>query len=713
MSDLNQQENSEEKDPKEIVSKWLALIKAHNKEFRAWRKTGDDIVKKYKNEAKSSGDENYERVMFNILWSNVQTLKPAHFARMPKIVVERRIKSSDPISRLAATIAENLGHFNLSQWKDEHETAFNQALEDRLLPGRGLVWNRYVPEFEDVLDEVGNTVVDEEGSPVQQKVREKIIGEYLFWKDFGHTPGRTWADIANGGAAWKRQYLTKEECKERWPDYYKDLDYSCKPLGLEEKNDKGEDIETGKAEIYEIWDSKDRQVIWLSESYEEAPLEIQDDPLHLQKFFPFSRPLYATLSTDSLIPTADYSVYRGLAEDLESITKRISALTEMVRLVGVHSAEISANLSAMFDKEDGELTPINSWQAFSEGGGFKGVLQWMPIKEVVEAISQLHQQREVIIAKIYEITGISDIIRGSTNPNETATAQQIKGQFANLRIAKSQGEVQRFLRDNIAIQIELMVEHYDDQAIADMGGYDTFSEEDKQIFIQALQLLRNDKLRTFKIEIETDSTISVDEAQEKEDRREYLQSVGTYWQQAFQVAQIQPEFKKPMMEGALWAARSFRSGRQLEQVFERAIADMEAAEQAAKNQPPQPPPPDPKMVEAQNKAQLAQQQLQIDQFIAQKEIEIKQFLAQHKQNLDMQKIQMNAAVKQQAIQGDMQIKAQAAQQDMQLKAYELTQGQQLEQAKAIRESSAQTMATQASQQNQMQPLVLNVNLPPT
>jgi hypothetical protein len=44
---------------------------------------------------------------------------------------------------------------------------------------------------------------------------------------------------------------------------------------------------------------------------------------------------------------------------------------------------------------------------------------------------------------IYEVTGISDIVRGQGNAQETATAQEIKSQWGSLRIRKLQKQIER------------------------------------------------------------------------------------------------------------------------------------------------------------------------------------------------------------------------------------------------------------------------------
>ena len=64
----------------------------------------------------------------------------------------------------------------------------------------------------------------------------------------------------------------------------------------------------------------------------------------------------------------------------------------------------------------------------------------------------LYTQRTQILEIIYEITGISDLLRGNTKASETATAQQLKAQFGSMRMRKRQEEIERYIRDLFRIK---------------------------------------------------------------------------------------------------------------------------------------------------------------------------------------------------------------------------------------------------------------------
>ena len=59
--------------------------------------------------------------------------------------------------------------------------------------------------------------------------------------------------------------------------------------------------------------------------------------------------------------------------------------------------------------------------------GLKGAIDIVDLTPIANAPNQSYQAMAQVKQQIYDITGISDIIRGQTNASETATAQQLKG----------------------------------------------------------------------------------------------------------------------------------------------------------------------------------------------------------------------------------------------------------------------------------------------
>jgi hypothetical protein len=96
---------------------------------------------------------------------------------------------------------------------------------------------------------------------------------------------------------------------------------------------------------------------------------------------------------------------------------------------------------------------------FAERGGIKGQVDWVPIDQVVNAIGHLRQYRQDKVMQIYEVLGISDIMRGSSKASETAAAQQIKAQFGSTRIQLKQFYIADWITQALRIKAEIICKH--------------------------------------------------------------------------------------------------------------------------------------------------------------------------------------------------------------------------------------------------------------
>jgi hypothetical protein len=595
----------EYKTPEGKYRRWLVEIDQSEKWCRDWHETAKKCLKRYRDD-RNELQKTQRRI--NIFWSNVETLKPALYARRAKPVVERRFRDADPIGKAAAETLERATTFATDS--DQFDEVIRQARDDRLIVGRGTAWLRYVPHFQEMQPPTpadGVSVTDDAAeyeaetqaqAPAEALVFEEVAHDYVAWEDYLMSPAKTWREVS-----WvaRKVQMTRAELVER---FGKEIG-SAVPLNEradKNGNDSAEarfrDGLSARADVFEIWSKAERKVCWLARGYE-GLLDERDDPLRLRDFFPCPRPMFATVTTESLIPIPDYLMYKDQADDLDSVTLRLSMLTEACRVAGVYDASQDASVGRLFSEaSDNQLIPVNTWAAFSEKGGLRGVMDFVPLDGIIATIRELTAREQVLKAQIYEITGISDIVRGYSAPQETATAQQIKGQFAALRLQEQQSEVARFARDLIAMTAEIISEHFQPQTIALMSGLAEQAPEFQQNFMPAVQLLRDDRMRSFRIDIETDSTIAVDETADKQAATEFLTAMGNYMASSLPMAQQAPELLPVIGQGAVFLARRFRAGRQLEGSIE---ASFQALEQRAQQmaQQPQQQQPDPAMLKAQ------------------------------------------------------------------------------------------------------------------
>jgi len=595
-----------ESEDKKSAQPWHDELSRYKEVFKKWTERGEKVVKRYRDERK---DVEATDARFNIFWSNVQTLKPAIYAKPPNPEVSRRFDDQNDAARVASTILERVLAYEITQYPDFHATLSN-VVDDRLLPGRGVAWIRYEPVIESVETEPQITDYEEVGEGYEEEGYEQITSEtspvdYVYWQDFAHLPARTWEEVT-----WvaRRVYMSLEEGEERFGDVFKLV-----PLTLSPDRQDGEKETTQslkKAEIWEIWSKSEKCVYWIAENYD-IVLDHRDDPLELINFFPCPKPYFATTTSGSLVPVADFLLYQDQADEIDDLTGRIKHLTKAMKVMGIYAADEPAIERLMKEGNDGVLIPVKNWAAFVEKGGLQGAVQFMPLRDVAQALQQLYVARESCKQIVYETTGLSDIMRGASVASETATAQQIKSQFASLRLNNMKDDMSRFARDILRMKSEIICSKYQPETLVQISG--VMSTPDAQFVQAAIELLKNETMRNFNIDIETDTLVQIDQQTEKANRVEFLTSVSSYLEKILPVGQQHPELVPLLGEMLLFGIRGFKIGRTIEGSFEQYISQATQQAKAKAAQPPQPPPPTPEMIRAQAEVQNAQAKNQMEQ----------------------------------------------------------------------------------------------------
>jgi hypothetical protein len=262
--------------------------------------------------------------------------------------------------------------------------------------------------------------------------------------------------------------------------------------------------------------------------------------------------------------------------------------------------------------DNNTLIPVDKWMAFSEKGGLKGSIDLLPLDTLANALLQCYRARQEIKQQIYEITGLSDILRGASVASETATAQQIKGQFASLRLRSMQEEVALFASDLIRLKAQIICTKFQPQTILMYAAASQMQPADQQLIPQALELIKDNPLRNFRIEVSADSLVQLDEATMKQERIEFIGAFAGFLKSAMPIAQSSPEMTPVLMEIMKFGISAFKSSKQLEGVIDQALDQIKV-----KMAQPQPPKPDPEMMKLQAQQQSEQMRVQADMQIAQ------------------------------------------------------------------------------------------------
>ena len=245
------------------------------------------------------------------------------------------------------------------------------------------------------------------------------------------------------------------------------------------------------------------------------------------------------------------------------------------------------------------------------------------------ALQQLYVAREQTKQTIYEITGISDVLRGASDANETLGAQQLKANFGNLRLKQSQGDVARFASDLFRLKAQIICRFYPPELLVAMSGVDKTTDGQIPGMLQAaIQMLKDSKIRDFHITVESDTLAQIDEVGEKQAAEDAIGAIAKFLQQAVPMVGSAPETLPMVSEMLLFLVRRFRAGRALEGAIEQTMQLLQQkAQQGGMN---------PQDHKAQADQMRAQADIQIQQHKSSSDAQVAQARAQ----FDVQKHQL-------------------------------------------------------------------------
>jgi hypothetical protein len=656
---------------------WYNCIAQYERTYKEWEGRADKIVKRYRDESRSRNNPNAK---FNILWSNVQTITPAVFARLPRPDVSRRFRDNDPVGRVASMMLERALEYEIEHYGD-YASAMKQTVQDRLLGGRGTAWVRYEPHI------VGQAAGMGEGAPddgfqvtedideaeteggIFKEDQERIEYEcapvdYVHWRDFGLTVARTWEEVT---AVWRKVYMGRPALVERFGEELGGrIPLDTKPETSKTFNEKmGEGA--SEAVVYEIWDKTTGEVIWLNKSMGQI-LDTRADPLQLENFWPCPKPMFSTITTDSLIPVPDFVLYQDQARQLDTLADRIDGFIQALRVRGVYDAAEPALARLFTEGENNTLIPVKNWQGFAEKQGMAGAINLVDIAPIAQALNMSYQAMDQVKGQIYEIMGIADIQRGQTDPNETLGAQIIKSNNASGRLKTMQHDVVNFATALLQIKAQIICQHFTDDTIVKISGAMQLSPQDQALIPQALALLKDEPAKNFRIEVTTDSMIYQDEQQEKKDRVEFLSAVSQFMQTALPVAQGVPQLTPLLMEMLKFGVTAFKAGKGLEGLIDETADQFRQQAKAMEGQPKPPTPEQQKMEMTmqleQAKIQADQQKMQMQQQIEQSKIQGQIELERAKQEYQAQENQLKFQLEDERNREQMQMEMQLEQTKM-------------------------------------------------
>lgn len=562
---------SEDLTQRQLRDLWMQKIASAERKFADYNQLIEEIRQYYRNERQKNKQ--------NIFWSSIETLKPFLYFKQPQPFIVRANKNANTVESLACKILERALIWDMKQF--DFDSVVKYARNDFLLSGMGILWEQYRSSFK----HIGNDIIKD-----KEQVDTVYVSPTMFLADTDKV--RVWEDVE-----WiaRRIYMSVHEMKDNFLAELVDL--LTTTLG-----------EDGVLTVYEIWDKPSRTIYYVSPQYAAGFLHVQPDVLHLSGFFPCPKPIFATLTNDGIIPVPDYVEIKSLLEELDGVNNRMRLTMQALKVSGCYDNSFP-ELANILDK-DVTLISLSEYDKLKDAGGIKGVIDFAPIGQYVEALQALAGRRQVLIDAIYDVTGVSDIMRGTSQRVETATAVEQKTSFGTLRNQDRQNDMQRFLKELLQIKAEIICEHFAPEFL--LSFLDANERQNIDDITAAIKLLKHEKLRSMVIDLETDGCYNKDAAEQK--ILNTLTNINAMIGASFNVVSNQPALLPLYRQMIESAVATMPNARQFDEVMNEAF-------NAIENEFNKPDEPEPKVVNPA--VEIQRQKMEQDYAIKKEQNELK------------------------------------------------------------------------------------------
>jgi len=387
---------------------------------------------------------------------------------------------------------------------------------------------------------------------VERKADEKAILEVVQYSDYDCSDARNEQEIE-----WqsRRAYLDRAQAEEKFgKEVAKDLKYDSYPEVIKKDIARKDDKFEGKAEIYEVWCQATGKVYWMQKGSDKAVLETSDPPTKFDKFYPCSV-IRQTADPDSVVPVSDYAHVKDQILEVERLTTRIHAVTQAIRTNQLYDATLGNQVEQLYTG-DLKVIPVTNWPSYKQRGGLANGIESLNIEPYINALNVLQGARQTALQQLYETLKVSDLLRGTSEQYKSATANRLESQWSSLGLIVRQNMFAKFISDAVSNLGTIIAEQFDPETIFDVGDADALieptiftpqpppappmpemgqegmppgemgmpmmppppppmpdiNEQIAQVKEQIMGILRDNKQRSYRIEIATDSMVAIDQA---------------------------------------------------------------------------------------------------------------------------------------------------------------------------------------------------------
>jgi len=759
------------KNPQPLIKKysprwWKAQISEAEERRKSFIDQAEESIRVYNAQKDRTVMNDVER-RINVWWYCINTLLPAYYSSTPQAEVDLRKRSGSLPYQLGSVILERNTQYAMDVHFSFDQVGYLAALQF-LLTGQAVLWARYAPRFETVMQEIAlvktpDGLMTGDGKPyegdttnlvetdsnlvmvsveVERKIDEKAILDIVQYNDYFCSDARTEAEVE-----WRarRAYLSRERANEMFGAEVADtLKYTSYPDVIKKSIRRKDDKYEGKAEVFEIWCEETDKVYWLSKDSENPIIEASSPPIKYEKFYPCSV-ITQSDDPDSVIPVSDYAHVRDQVLEVERLTTRIHAVTQAIRTNSVYDSTLGDQIEQLLSG-DLKLIPVTNWPSYKQRGGLANGVEGFNIAPYIEALQVLQTARQTALGQLYETLKVSDLLRGTSEQYKSATANRLENAWSSMGLIVRQNMFAKFVSDAVSNLSAIIAEQFDEETILDIGNVAEVvgplikepapapepmpqeegmppqemqppapapmpmpsPEEQVQQMAQAIiAILRDNKERSYRIQVSTDSMVAVNESQQQQEGMQLIQTTGAFFDQMRGLVEQYPPLMQFSMSLFQNMIKRFKGGKELDAVFAQGFEALGEIIKAKEEAAMQPPPPDPVMQEVQGRLQIAQIEAEARMASAQMEMQdkaVKNQIAMQEQQVKMQRDQLDANLAVQRYQLEEYIAQQEIaikQQEVQVKQSKVQVDMLEVQAESTNESSKQAIQQETAQMNQI------------
>lgn len=674
---------------------WNSQIQSALDRHQPFFDSGAESIKLYK--AKHELTETKRRL--NIWWYSVNTLMPAYYSSTPKAQVKLRKRVGSLAAEAGAVILERNTQYCMDEDFDFDRVAQNATLQ-YLLTGRAILWARYEPEFEtEVKDfdlfatDMGYVDGDQQPFDVEQegleltpgengimsarmtlevKKEDKAILECVQYDDFLTSDARNESEIE-----WvaRRAYLSREKAREMFGEVAEGLNYNAYPGDLTRSSKRDKHAYEGKAELWEIWCKRTEKVYWLQLNGDKSIIQEGEAPIDFEGFFPCVM-INSSTDPETVIPTSDYVHCKDQILEVERLTTRIFYTIQAIRANGIYDATLGDEVEGLL-ADDLKLLPVQNATSLRQRGGLAGGIEFLNVAPYVNTLQVLQDARQRAVSQLFETLKVSDLLRGASDPRKTATANRLESSWSSLGLIVRQNEFARFIGESISLLATIIAEQFEPETMFEVADADNFLMPQlpdpmmlDQVKMQVYDIISDDDQRCYRIQVSSDSMIALDQAQEKMEGLEMLQTVGSFFDQMKSMIEQYPPLATFSMAILSNLIRRFKGGEEVEGLFQNALGTITQMAQQREQAASQQQQPDPAMMQMQMQMQVEQMKADLKRY----ELDGDTMIERDKLFLDQQRLalqQQELEIKNNALQVEvMKVQAQTAgkTQDNEIKA---------------------------------------------